>query len=166
MCPIQSIICFNSGSGGDFLKAICNKQLVDDYQYDICDDGTVDLNNNNFKKTIEKIFYKELPTDAITDIDNEPIENTHYFVDQLKDLTTNLFYIEYPNDVAGEIIKVYVKKRLNGNHGLFFDEFKNSLPHALQSKIRPEVLYKSSEINWTKNINAWRTNDSLQPILL
>ena len=77
MCPIQSIICFNSGSGGDFLKAISNEQIKNHLSHQISKNGAIEV-TNDFKKTAEQIFYKKLSTDAIFKVKSQPVENTHY----------------------------------------------------------------------------------------
>lgn len=167
MNKCRAVICFNSGSGGDFLKAICNEQLQPSglTHYVHCD-GTVDIANNSFKQAIEKIYYNKLGTGAIFDIPLELVENTHYYIEELKEVTTNLFYIEYPDDVTEHIIKSYVNKRLMGDQTIFFDSFKSTLSESLQDKLTVDNLYVISKIKWSKNIKAWRANTSLQPVAL
>jgi len=163
----RAVICFNSGSGGDFLKAICNEQLQPGrLTHYIHADGTVDIANNSFKQAVEHIYYNKLGTGAIFDVLNEPVENAHYYIEELKEVTTNLFYIEYPDDANEDIIKSYVNKRLMGDQAIFFDSFKSTLPKSLQNKLTVDNLYTSSKIKWAKNIKSWRANPSLQPVAL
>ena len=165
MRPIQSIICFVPGSSGDFLKAICNEQLTDN-QFWIRTNGRLGVANNNFKKSIESIYKNNSTIKSLNDIETEPIENTHYYVEGLDTITENLFYIDYPDCLNQQIIKVYVDKRFHGNADLFFDVFKADLPEPLRHRLTMENLFEFSSINWVKNIKSWRANPILQKINL
>jgi len=167
MQPVKSIICFNSGSGGDFLKIICNEQLVNyTEQYCIHPNGMVDLENNNFKHVVEEVFYNRATVDSLNNVDNNPVENTHYYIDIFTELTPNLFYIDYPDELNPGIIEVYVAKRMHGSNTTFFNSFKSSLHPKLQDRLTLENLYQSSNINWGKNLKTWRANKNLQAIQL
>ena len=87
MPTIQSIICFNGGSAGDFLAGICSEQLLGVTPYKIFNNGLAEL-SHKFKKAAEVNYYS---SDASVNVSNTlPVENTHFYLDYYPQISHKL----------------------------------------------------------------------------
>lgn len=164
MQPIQSIICFTGGSAGDFLAGVCSEQLLGMSTYQIKENGMVSLSNSIFKSITKKNYYTQ---SVQTDFpDSLPVENTHFFLDFYPDITHRLFYIDYPNNIVGDIVEVYMKKRFNNDRQLLSDYVCQSYAEPLKSKITKDTVIDVCKINWLRTIRAWQNNSLLSPVYL
>jgi len=166
MSTIQSIICFNGGSAGDFLKICCLHQLGINIPYTVDSNGTAHLNIHYFKSICQDIYNKAATKDQIIISQTYKIENSHYYHDFFVDMATNLFFIDYPDLIKLEIIKTYVKKRQKNNAQNLVDKILLELPAGFANKINTDNIYDVCNIRWSRNLKNWQNNKQLQSIQL
>lgn len=164
MPNIQSIICFNGGSAGDFLKVCCLHQLGINLAYRVDSNGTALLDTYYFKNMCQGIYNKTANKDQIISSQTHKIENSHYYHDFFTDIATNLFFIDYPESINLEIIKIYVKKRQQNNAQNLVNAILPGLPAGFANKINADNIYDVCNITWLKNLKNWQNNDQLQSI--
>jgi hypothetical protein len=158
---MQSIICFNGGSGGDFLKSLC---LQKDINYQITDAGMIEFNDHYFKSITEKIYDKKA---TVSDIDFDrvwKVDNSHYYFDFFNAISKNVYYIDYPDILTSHIIKTYINKRHNQDISLFLQRHLQSIPEPLRARVTVETAFRTFEILWMKNLSRWRNNKNLTAI--
>jgi hypothetical protein len=166
MSTIQSIICFNGGSAGDFLKVCCSYQLGSNIPYTVDSNGTAHLKMHYFKSICQDIYNKTATKDQIITSQTYKIENSHYYHDFFVDMATNLFFIDYPDLVSLEIIRTYVKKRQKNNAQNLVDKMMLELPAGFANKINTDNIYDVCNITWLRNLKNWQNNKQLQSIQL
>jgi hypothetical protein len=164
MQPIQSIICFTGGSAGDLLAGICSEQLLGTSTYQIQNNGMAAFTSSTFKFITKEHYYTQsVPTEFPNAL---PVENTHFFLDFYPDITHRLFYIDYPDNVVGDIVEVYMKKRFKNDRQLLSDFVCQPYAEPLKSKITKDNVIDVCKINWLKTIRSWRNNPLLSPVYL
>ena len=165
MQRIQSIICFNGGSAGDFLKALC--LLAWDLDISTLDhNGRVEFEDHYFKKFCKNIYNK---TDALSieQIDWDlvyPVENSHFYLPCYTDLAKKLYYINYADSANPVILNEYLRKRHRNSWAHFLDYHIEFIPTKLQKHVNEQNCQQVFEINWMKNLKAWRSNTDLLPV--
>ena len=168
MSTIRSIIVFNGGSAGDFLRTVCLEQIDNFDRYVIDKTGMVetDIEDNYFKffcKTQQQLGY----TLSIDPTRCFEIENAHSYHDWFANLTPNLFYIHYENDKTSTVVKEFIHKRMKPEVENWIKEIMPPhIPAKLVSKINSNNIEDVLSIFWTKNINRWQANSMLTPIPL
>jgi len=163
MQRIQSIICFNGGSAGDLLKALClSAWNLDLSAVDLT--GRVDFKNRYFKAYSKSIWNKKCLSDDIKWDLMCPVENTHFYLPFYTDIAKKLYYINYNESINHVILKEYLRKRHENNWTLFFDYHIDSIPVKLQEYVNHENCQTVFEIQWIKNLKSWRSNRNLVPI--
>ena len=111
MRPVRSIIIYNGGAAGDFLKSVCIDQLGASADYEINSEGMMESRQHYFKDFVETC-YNNGPN-SISQLDysqTSPVENSHFYFESLQSVTDSLFYIDYPDQLQSEILKLYRKK--------------------------------------------------------
>lgn len=160
---IQSIICFNGGSAGDFLAGMCSEQLLGESTYQIRANGLAQL-SSTFKSVTKANYYSNsIPTDLSCTL---PVENTHFYLDYYPRIAHKLFYIDYPDDMASDIVEIFMIKRFANDRTALADFIKESYTEPMRSKITADNIIDVCKINWTKNVKSWRANDLLEPLYL
>ena len=163
MQRIQSLICFNGGSAGDLLKALCLLTWNLDLSI-VKQPGRIDFNSQYFKMFCEDIWNKKY---CIDDIDWNlvcPVENSHYYLPFYKEVAEKLYYINYNDSANCVILKEYLRKRHNNDWAHFLDRHIESIPVELQHHINHDNCQRVFEIQWIKNLKSWRSNTNLMPI--
>jgi len=163
MQSIQSIICFNGGSAGDFLAGMCSEQLLGKATYEIRANGMSQL-SSTFKSMTKANYYSDTVPDSLEN--TLPVENTHFYLDYYPEIARQLFYIDYPDDLARDIVQIFMIKRFNNNPALLSDFIKESYAEPLRSKINSDNILDVCKINWLKNVRSWRSNARLKPLYL
>lgn len=165
MHRIQSIICFNGGSAGDFLKALC--LLAWDLDVSELDqNGRIEFENHYFKKFCEGVYRKNNVIENINWNSVFPVENSHFYLPCFIDLANKLYYINYDDAINPVILNEYLKKRHRNSWSHFYDYHINFIPDKLQKHVNSENCQQVFEINWIKNLKGWRSNPNLLPIEL
>ena len=175
MCPIQSLICFNGGSAGDFLAGICSEQILGKSTYKIHTNGMAGF-SGTFKTETIKNYYSnhagvlqicDHTKTVLTNFSNVlPVENTHYFLDFYPTIANQLFYIDYPDAIVGNIVETYLAKRFQYDRQLLADTICQQYREPLKSKINKDNIINVCKINWIKNVKSWRNNSLLEPLYL
>lgn len=164
MQRIQSVICFNGGSAGDFLKLACNQQIDPEVNYTISKSGMV-LISNDFKNFANDVYDKNKTWNDIESVEISQIENSHFYLEEFKTLADRLFYIDYPESLDSVVVDVYTRKRVQNCQALV-KRVKPTLPPPLQQYVNENNVKEICKIQWRKNLNAWRKNTNLAPIQL
>lgn len=168
MSAIRSIIVFNGGSAGDFLKIICLEQLNSFNRYTINDKGTIrtDDSDNYLKELCKTEKYTNCH--QLIDINRcLEIENAHSYHHWFQELTPNLFYIHY-NDIYTQIIvQTFMYKRQESDFAMWVKKtMPPNIPRELIEKINQENFSNALSIFWKKNMREWQSNSMLTPIPL
>lgn len=163
MQSIQAIICFNGGSAGDFLAGVCSEQLFRAPSYKISNNGTAEL-SSMFKHITKVDYYNK---DVSVDLsDAMPVENTHFYLDYYPQIARKLYYIDYPDEISRDIVKIFMAKRFDNNPEQMANFMKQWYAESLQSKLNANNVVDACKINWTKNVKSWRNNSLLEPLYL
>jgi hypothetical protein len=163
MQSIQSIICFNGGSAGDFLAGMCSEQLLGKSTYQIRANGILAL-SSTFKGMTKANYYNDTVPDNLEN--TLPVENTHFYLDYYPEIAHQLFYIDYPDHIARDIVQIFMLKRFNDDPALLADFIKQNYTEPLRSKITSDNILDVCKINWLKNVRSWRNNPTLKPLYL
>jgi hypothetical protein len=163
MSFIKSIICYNGGAGGDFLKAICLTQF--NYRsFTVEDNGMMEFNHHYFKKTCELCYENSVDWTAIDQSQIQPVENTHYYFEWFNNISSAVYYINYPDSMTDVIIKTFVNKRYQGNNDKFIELYLSKLPYNLQQIIPKSNALLAIGKTWIKNQQSWRNNPHMHAI--
>ena len=165
MGPIQSIIVYNGGSAGDFLKSVCVEQLHRGSVHTLTDKGMTEFSNHHFKYLTDR-WYREQFQQPL-DIDNNKVyqvENTHYYNECYHQITHNVFYIDYPDESQPLITELYIKKRWLNDYQKVLDNHKKSLPEHLQKFVKIQNIVPVLNTLWIKNLKTWRSCPGLKKI--
>jgi len=166
MPNLKSIICFNGGAGGDFLKAICLTQFDTLSLGKIDNNGMVEFNDHYFKQKCQE--YYETPFDWTTiDLGQVlPVDNSHYYFDWFSNIASSIYFIEYPDNMTNIIVKTCIDKRFRGNQDEFIKTSLIKLPLELQKIIPENKQLDAIGKTWIRNQNEWRTTTGMRPIKL
>jgi hypothetical protein len=159
---ITSIIIFNGGAAGDFLKAICVEQLLGP-KHVLDGNGMIDFDHHHLKDVTESWYTNK--NQLMIDYDKLcAVENTHYYHECYKSLANNLFYIDYPDHLQPLIFKLYVKKRYNNNLDSLIQQHQSTIPKQLQHVVTVNNIESMLNILWIKNLRNWRKTSGLTKI--
>lgn len=165
MGPIQAIVIYNGGSAGDFLKSVCLEQLGQGSNHTLTDKGMTEFNHHYFKFLTAQWFEDNYQCPMhFSDVNVFKVENTHYYHDSYKQITNNIYYIDYPEELQPLILESYVKKRWNNNYQQLFQRHAASLPKNLRKFVQTENIEKVLNVIWIKNLKAWRLESGLKKI--
>jgi hypothetical protein len=158
---VRSIIVFNGGSAGDFLKSVCIEQLMASSIHTPDQNGMIELDNYYFKiitgsndADLEKIDHSKL----------QQIENTHYYHEFYRSLTNNIFYIDYPENLQTLIFESYFKKRCDSNYEKMYQQHLPLIPENIRHLVTVDNIEKILNRLWFRNIRSWRSVESLTKI--
>lgn len=157
MGPIQSILVYNGGSAGDFLKTVSIEQLGQGSNHTLTDQGMIEFDHHYFK-FITSQWYDDKYQHPI-EIDNSRVygvENTHYYHESYFQITDNIFYIDYSEELQPLILDLYVKKRWNNDYQKLLKLHESSLPENLRKFVQTENISKVLNVIWIKNLKLWR----------
>lgn len=166
MPNLKSIICFNGGAGGDFLKAICLTQFDTPVTGKVYTNGMVDFENHYFKQKCQD--YHKTPFDwTIIDLDRVlPVDNSHYYFDWFNQIASSIYFIDYPDNITNTIVETYIDKQFQGNKDEFVKVSLTNIPIGLQKIIPEDKRLYAIEKTWLRNQNKWRTYTGMRPIEL
>ncbi len=169
MPPIQSIICYVGGSGGDFIKTLCVQQfdLDNSVKCDITDTGMVLHNRRHFRDVCVDYFKdSSIVPDMLDWSKVDLVENSHHYYDWFPKVAKNLYYIDFPELATANIIDVYVSKRHQGNLMQFVEKHKQTLPDWAQQRITEHNAQQFFSTVWLKQLRAWRSMPNLEAVAL
>lgn len=161
---MQSIIVFNGGSAGDFLKALCIEQLHDRTLFSLDAQGMIEFSDHYFKVCCERIYLDEITIDDIDLTKVFDVDNSHFYLDVFTDLAQSLFYIDYPDTAQELVMTEFINKRLDGDSANFYNIFISFIPVQLRKYITEHNLQASMNTIWQKNLKLWRNQKNLQRI--
>jgi hypothetical protein len=159
---ITSIIIFNGGAAGDFLKAICVEQLLGP-KHVLDGNGMIDFDHHHLKDVTESwytnknqlmIDYNKLCT----------VENTHYYLDWYPHVCENIYYIDYCENLQYKILEAVKKKRHKDSWSNFLQDNKVYLPSYFQDKVTEKDVINVFAKRWNRNLIGWRSNLLITPI--
>jgi hypothetical protein len=164
--PISAIICFNSGSAGDLLLALCLSQIGYPSDHYIDNNGAVNFNPHTqyFKAITQDIFYGTSTKENIDFARVKKIENTHYYLDWYPSVCDHLYYIDYPENLQYKILESVKKKRYNDSWSNFLEDNKTFLPKFAQEKVTEKDIVNVFVQRWNKNLVGWRSNPLITPV--
>jgi hypothetical protein len=151
----KSIIVYNGGSGGDFLKIMCLQQLNYFVNYNLTSSGRIQVVDQYFKEFTNKI-------NCANTIDYNqiaPVDNTHFYHPWFNDIA-NVYYIDYPKELQDILIKIYMIK-VNCSPDEFLHYHMEFIPTPLQKYINLTNIDLALNIQFNKNINTWRNTPNL-----
>ena len=171
MYNIQSIICYNGGSGGDFVKALCCKQYSKEkhINFAFSDQGQTKFVSHYFKMYCEQNYryWQQSQVPSTLDVGKVyPVENSHYFHEWFKTITPNIYFIDYPDHAAEQLVNIYLQKPHRGDIQKFLQNQKPTLPDWAQRKLDDKNFIKIFPILWTKQIKVWRQRSDMTAINL
>ena len=156
MPSIRSIIIFNGGSCGDFLKSVCLEQIYKQPVHDLINNGsTIQFKNNYFKNFCESMYQESVETE-IDYTKTSLIENTHFYLDYFNQLNSLLFYIDYPDSAQSMITQCYIEKRMNSDIEKFRQHHIKYIPESIQYKINTSNIVAAFDAQNKKNLAIWR----------
>ena len=166
MPNLKSIICFNGGAGGDFLKATCLTQFDTPLLGTIDKNGMMEFHNHYFKQKCQE-HYETACDWTMIDLHRVlPVENSHYYFDWFNKLAESIYFIDYPDAMTNIIVETCMNKRWQGDQDEFIRESLINIPPQLQKIIpthkRLDVIGK----NWIKNQHQWRNVIGMRAIEL
>lgn len=165
MSTVRSIIIFNGGAVGDFLRVACLQQLnnFDRYRFDVNGCTIYPLAYNYLKELCKE----EQRTNQHQSVDISrcfEIENAHNYCPWFQQLTSNLFYIHHNDNDTLPIVEAFIRKRPEIDFDLWVKTMSSHIPSELLDKINPENYRDVLSIFWKKNIRCWQANSLLTPI--
>lgn len=155
---------FTGGSGGDFLKMLCCRQLYPEFNFQLTPAGMIDFNDHYFKDNSQRFFegdQSQLDYDRV-----HLVDNSHYYLENYANIADQLFFIDYPDSIVEVIVDIYIKKRFSGDLELFFNDHYSSLPETMKKYVNKENLVQISPTLWLKQLKVWRENTVLTPVQL
>jgi hypothetical protein len=155
-------VCFNGGSAGDFLIALCAPQNNNMYQID--DNGCVRIHNHYFKNITEKTYKKTLTIDDLDVSKLLRVDNSHFYHKFYNNLANEIYYINYPDNLNSTIVQTYIDKRHAGNLESFFNQHIYSIPNTIRQKVNLNNAKQTFEIMWLKNLRSWQQELTLKSI--
>lgn len=166
MRPIRSIIIYTGGAGGDFLKAICCQQLTPDFKFALTHRGMMNFRNHYFKDVSDQsVGTNQLPADLdLSKLDK--IENSHFYLNGYQDLADRLFFIDYPDQYAPNIVEAYKKKRWFDDYNVLLEKHQHMFPNSFKKHINEESIIKMLSAMWVRQLKSLRANSALVSIQL
>jgi hypothetical protein len=166
MSDLKSVICYNGGAGGDFLKALCLTQFLNHSFFMVEETGMIEFDQHYFKNQCEQC-YKNLLNWRTIDLSKiQPVDNTHYYFDWLHDIFPKIYYIDFPDNIVDVVVNTYIHKRYQGNKEEFIESALSRIPDKLQKMIPRSNALVSIERTWIRNQRTWRTNANMHAIKL
>jgi len=165
MSNLQSVICYNGGAGGDFLKALCLTQFSNQ-SFFMVETGMIEFEQNYFKIQCAQCYHKTLDWTTIDQCKIEPVDNTHYYFDWLHDIFPKIYYIDYPDNITNIIIGTYINKRHQDNKEEFIEAILSKVPEVLQKMIPRSNALMAIEKIWLRNQRTWRANPNMHAVTL
>jgi hypothetical protein len=162
--PISAIICFNSGSAGDMLVALCLSQLHNYSNFFLDTNGAINLERQYFKQITQQIYYKNLNQSDIEFSNVNPIENTHYYLDFYTSIAKQIYYIDYPDSYQIKILESVKKKRHNDSWEDFLEFNKEFLPEFAKQKVTIDNMIDIFLARWNRNLSGWKNNPHIIPV--
>ena len=166
MPHLKSIICFNGGAGGDFLKAICLTQFSKSPYFVIEDSGMTEFNHHYFKLTCARYYHTPFDWTTIDQSQIYPVDNAHYYFDWFNKISSAIYYIEYPDNITDFVINTYICKRHQGNKEEFIKTVLCRVPPNLIQKVSVSSALIAIQKDWIKNQQTWRSTANMRPINL
>jgi len=148
-------VAFNSGSGGDFLVSVLTQNAIK-----IDNQGMV-LNppGNAFKKACEHFFLSKFKAESFSNIEIDPIVNTHHCYQEIIDLFPDCeFYFIDDGNYIKTTVEVYIDKRLTNETLLDWLHRTNSFDQIKKIKNVTDDQIKTIMYNdWRKCLNGWQS---------
>ena len=166
MSDLKSVICYNGGAGGDFLKALCLTQFPKQSFYMVEETGMIEFNEHYFKNQCEQCYKNLLNWKTIDRSKIQPVDNTHYYFDWLHDIFPKIYYIDFQDNIVDVVVNTYIHKRYQGNKEGFIESALSRIPDKLQNMIPRSNALVSIERTWIRNQHIWRTNANIHAIQL
>lgn len=166
MLTLKSIICFNGGTGGDFLKSICLTQLPKTGSFRIEESGMIEFQSHYFKLMCEKYYEQPFDWQTLEQSLIFSVENSHYYFDWFHQISSKVYYIDYPDNMTDAIFDTFINKRYPDQLEKFVKKFLSKFPTTLQNKISINDAVTVIKKNWKQNQQRWRNNSKMHPIAL
>lgn len=166
MLNVRSIIIFNGGSAGDFLRTVCLEQLQGFDRYQIDANGTIRTSlGDNYLKELCKAEQRTTQRQPLINDCCASVENAHSYHSWFHELTNNLFYIHHDDADTLAIVRTFIQKRAESNIDLWIKQtMPRHIPETIIAKINQENFDNVLSIFWKKNIQEWQSNSLLTPI--
>ena len=167
MRPIKSIIVFNAAAAGDFLTVLCWSQLsISTHEYFQKTSGRMEIRNGYFKKITQESFYNPQQNIEFDFSQTFPVENSHYWLDRYCNMADRCVYINYPAEVQQGILQICIEKVFDNDLQKMVDlNIANQNPY-IASKMTVDNVIPILNVQWLKNIKAWKQNNQLTAIEL
>jgi hypothetical protein len=165
MSDLKSVICYNGGAGGDFLKALCLTQFSNQ-SFFMANAGMIEFRQHYFKIQCEQCYKNTLNWTAINQLKIEPVDNTHYYFDWFHNIFSKIYYIDYPDHITDVIINTYINKRHQDNKEEFIEVSLSRIPEGLQKMIPRSNALAAIGKTWIRNQQIWRANPNMHAINL
>lgn len=163
MPVIQSIICFNGGSAGDILKALCVQNCLD--QCSITDQGRAEIGElAYFKDAIACVASQQESVDSIDFQRVDSVEISHHYLDVFAQWAKQTYFINYPDHCNDGIVNIYIEKQHKQSCERLYRWHQNSLPSFLAQKANPKTIVDIVKVQWLKNLKHWRQTANMTAI--
>jgi hypothetical protein len=159
----RSIILFNGGSAGDFLKTICLEQLTNAPIYQLNDSGRIVLQNQYFKKITKDMHFQNYGIEQLDYDCIDQVDNTHFYHQWYHNFST-VYYIDYPDHVQPTLTEIYKNKVshfFNNDPDKFFQYHLETLPHPLHKYFTLDNITKAITTRAISNLKNWRETPNL-----
>jgi len=166
MPNLKSIICFNGGSGGDFLKAMCLTHFDTTVLGKIDNNGMIEFDDHYFKLQCQEYYKAQFDWTTIDQQRVLPVDNSHYCFDWFDKIFSSIYFIDYPDNITHVIVDTYINKRFQGNKDRFIKVSLDKMPIQLQKIIPDNNRLPAIEKTWIRNQRAWRNTPIMHPIKL
>ena len=124
------------------------------------------VKNMYFKKITQESFYNPKKKINFDFSQVFQVENSHYWLDQYSNIANRCVYINYPSEIQQDIMQIYIEKVFDNSVQKMLDYSIVDQTPYIASKMNVDNVIKILNIQWLKNINAWKQNNQLTAIEL
>lgn len=164
MRHIRAVICFNGGSAGDLLKALCLLAWNQNVSV-VKQSGRIDFQSTPyFMIFTENLWHRKCSVNDLDFSQVYPVENSHYYLPLYSDIAEKIYFIDYDASINSVIFNQYLSKRYQNNWNEFLKRHLDSVPIKLQNYVDSDTQNRMFEIQWMKNLKHWRSNSNLERI--
>lgn len=162
---IQSIIVFNGGSFGDFLKGACHIAYDHTMTMDFVlkENSAIEINSTDrvYQDLCFKMSVKHSNEDLLGTLNSrlqyfEPIENSHYYQEEFHQFCNHIMFIDYKLEHNDIIASAYInKKLLDPQYPYLLKQTREDISRHFNlpiDKITNQVLQKYIAATWRKQL--------------
>lgn len=126
----------------------------------------INFNQHYFKDLSEQCYIHNKPMPDLDLSQITPVDNSHFYLPSYHRFTDCLFFIDYPDQLATNIVEIYRKKRYADCNATLLSNHRHMIPDAILSRACPDNIVKILSVLWIRQLTALRNNSALAPVQL